>query len=225
MSVTVNTAVSAQAEMPGACSRTRVVGIINSGLGNVGSVASAFEFYRHPVRLMSDPRELAEADVLVLAGVGNFAAAIKRLEDMGMVDALKTQVLEHHKPLMGICLGMQLMADRSLEDGEHAGLGFISGDVVKIEGDNLRVPHIGWNQAVPRETALFQGIRYGSFYFMHSYHFIPRNPDDILAITQYGPLQVVSAVRRGNILGVQFHPEKSQGDGLRIIRNFMESLS
>jgi imidazole glycerol-phosphate synthase subunit HisH len=207
----------------------KTVGIVNSGLGNVGSVASALRFYKYPVCFINHPAELATVDVIILSGVGNYGAAMARLAAMDMINALHDQVLGEQKPLLGICLGMQLLADGSEEAPSQPGFGWIPGQVCKLPDANLRIPHMGWNALSinpehPKKP-VFDHLRYDKFYFMHSYHLKPAEPHHVLATTQYGDTTFVSAVSRGNILGVQFHPEKSQGDGLRVIRQFIESIT
>lgn len=198
------------------------IGILNYSLGNVGSVYSAFNFYKHDVLLVSKPEELDSLDIIVLAGVGNFKTAVRRIKEMNFWDKLNEEVMIKKKPLLGICLGMQLFADVSYEGGENQGFGWIKGEVKKIEADSLRVPHIGWSEITPFKEEMFMKMRYNSFYFMHSYHFIPQDKADILAVTKYGDFEIVSALKKDNIVGVQFHPEKSQGDGLRFLKNFLE---
>lgn len=201
------------------------VGIINYGLGNVGSVYSAFKFYGYDVKLINECEELGGADVIVLTGVGNFGCAVSKLKDLKFWDKLNNEVITKKKPILGICLGMQLFADISYEGLKSRGLGWIKGKVVKISGEDLRIPHIGWNSLSGNSASVFKGMRYNSFYFMHSYHFIPEDDKLILATTRYGSLNLVAALRKENIFGVQFHPEKSQGDGLRLLRNVMEEIS
>lgn len=201
------------------------IGIVNISIGNVGSVYSAFNFYNYDVALINSPDRLNACDVIVLAGVGNFKAASLRLRELKFWDRLNEEVVVKKKPVLGICLGMQLFADVSYEGGENKGLEWIKGKVVKIEGNSVKIPHIGWDDVKPLDNNLFKGIRYGSFYFMHSYHFVPDDNNTIKATTQYGDLEIVSAVGKDNIFGVQFHPEKSQGDGLRLLRNFLEMIS
>jgi len=200
------------------------VGIINYSLGNVGSVLSALQFYKAEIVLVSQPSEIDSCDLLVLAGVGNFKTAVSRLKAAGFWAALDRAVVKEEKPLFGICLGMQLYADLSSEGGEQAGFGWIKGNVVKIDDKSVRVPHMGWNEVKSTDKTLFKGMRYNYFYFMHSYHFIPEDKKTIIATTKYGGTDIVAAVRQKNIIGVQFHPEKSQGDGLRLIRNLLEEI-
>jgi glutamine amidotransferase len=147
------------------------------------------------------------------------------LKTLQFWNKLDEEVTCNEKPVFGICLGMQIFADRSLEDGVHDGFGWIKGDVIKMEGELLRIPHIGWNKVIPRDDPLFNGILNNYFYFMHSYHFVLQDKSVEIASTNYFGLNFVSAVRKENIVGVQFHPEKSQGDGLRILKNFVELMS
>jgi imidazole glycerol-phosphate synthase subunit HisH len=201
------------------------IGVLNYSTGNVGSVCSALQFYKYDTAVVDNAQGLATVDLIVLAGVGNFPTAVARLKKQGLWDAVDKQVMSKKKPLLGICLGMQLFADESFEGGKHSGFGWIKGSVIKLAGENLRVPHIGWNKVQYKDTEpLFRGIRYGSYYFMHSYHFVPQDPAVIVSTTAYGNVTIISAVRKDNIIGVQFHPEKSQGDGLRLLRNAIEVL-
>ena len=200
------------------------IGIVNQGLGNIGSVYSAFEFYKYNVSLIHNPDELEKVDTIVMAGVGNFATTVLKLKELNLWDKLNEEVLVKEKPILGICLGMQLFADWSYEDGENEGFGWIKGSVVKIKGESIRIPHIGWDEVKPMEKKLFRGARDNFFYFMHSYHFIPENEAVVIATVNYSGLEIVSAVRKDNIVGVQFHPEKSQGDGLRFLKNFVGAM-
>lgn len=200
------------------------IGIINYSIGNVGSVLSAFSFYDYDTVLVGDARDLAAVDVTVLAGVGNFKTATKRLLETGFWDALNEHVVEKQKPVLGICLGMQLFSSVSHEDGETQGLGWIPGEVRLIEDPSVRVPHIGWDDVRTSDEQLFARVRSHDFYFMHSYHFVPADPSVVIATTRYGHTDLVAAVRKHNVVGVQFHPEKSQGDGLRLLRNYVEAV-
>lgn len=201
------------------------IGIVNYSIGNVGSVCSAFTFYKYDARIITSPAELADTDVIVLAGVGHFRTAVSRLRERGFWDRLNEDVLVRKKPTLGICLGMQLFADVSYEDAENEGFGWIRGKVVRIDGTSRRVPNIGWSDVRTSDDRIFKGMKSGAFYFMHSYHFVPEDRGVVIGTTQYGELEMVSSVRKDNIVGVQFHPEKSQGDGMRFIRNFLEVVS
>jgi glutamine amidotransferase len=203
------------------------IGIINYGRSNIGSVRSALRFYNFDTCDINEASDLAKADILVLAGVGNFAAAHSKLTTLGFWDALDRVVMEQNKPILGICLGMQMFFEKSFENGEHSGFGWIAGEVKKIDDPKLKIPHIGWDAVVPSQPGdlLFSQIKYNYYYFMHSYHCIPKNRSDIAATTDYSGFRFVSAVRKGTIMGVQFHPEKSQIDGLRLLKNFVEMVS
>ena len=198
-----------------------MIGVVDYGMGNLRSVLNALGSIDAPARLVATPDEARAAERLILPGVGAFGAAMQRLDEQGFTEALPGLVAEG-KPLLGICLGMQLLADRSAEHGEHAGLGLIGGAVVRIRTDpSLRVPHVGWNDArLTRPTPLLAGLSDPpSFYFVHSYVFETTDPDAVTATTDYGrPL--TACVERGGVFGAQFHPEKSQRDGLALLRNF-----
>jgi glutamine amidotransferase len=202
------------------------IAIIDDGLGNTGSVKSALEFYRYDVRLIHEYADIDGADLLILAGVGSFRTAVEQLRKRMLWKHLDNAVCLEHKPVLGICLGMQLMASWGEEDGHTQGWGWIPGKVVRIPDTMVKVPHIGWNRVSPvtKNDVYFRGIRSGFFYFMHGYHFIPENPDHVIATTGYGDMTLVAGVRNKNVVGLQFHPEKSQGDGLRILRNVVEGL-
>lgn len=200
------------------------IGIINYSIGNVGSVQSAFNFFKYNTVLINEPSELENVDIIVLAGVGNFNTAVEKLKQYNFLDELNNQVLEKKKPVLGICLGMQLFANSSDEDGYNHGLGWIEGNVKKIS-TSLKLPNIGWNDVIPNNTNLFKDIEENYFYFMHSYHFVPEDENVIISKTKYGELDFVSAIRKDNIIGVQFHPEKSQGNGLKFLRNFVEEFT
>lgn len=200
------------------------IGIINNSLGNVGSVYSALNFYKYDLRIILEPKELQNVDAIVLCGVGNFKTGISRLRELHFIDELNEQVLIKKKPVIGLCLGMQLFADTGYENGRNKGLGWINGEVVKMESRVARIPHIGWDFVEAFDQNLFKGMRYNYFYFMHSYRFIPENKTVIKAVTKYGDLEIVAAVKKDNIIGFQFHPEKSQGDGLRLLRNALENV-
>ena len=207
------------------------VAIVDYGSGNLRSAAKAFEraareagtFER--VLVTSDPREVAAADRIVLPGVGAFADCRAGLYAApGMVEALQREVIERAKPFLGICVGMQLMATRGVEYGVHAGLDWIAGDVVRIEPgkDNLKIPHMGWNELRElKPHALLQGIAERDHaYFVHSFQLKASKPETVLGVVDYGG-PVTAMVGRDNLAGTQFHPEKSQATGLRLIANFL----
>ena len=207
------------------------VGVIDYGVGNLGSVLRALDELRVAPVLVNRASDMHASDFLILPGVGNFADCARLLDSGGWTSALRDEVMGFNKPLLGICVGMQLLADSSTEGGVASGmgtpgLGFIPGQVRHLRslGSTQRVPHAGWNsitRTCPNEP-LFGGIPDGTdLYFVHSYAFLPADASDVLAITDYG-IPVTAAVRRGNVWGTQFHPEKSSRAGLRVLRNFIE---
>lgn len=195
--------------------------VIDYGVGNVTSVTNALERLGYRYALSSDLTMIAKAPRYILPGVGAFAEAMKNLETRGLIEPLRREVIDNKKPLLGICLGMQVLADSSSEGGEHKGLGFIPGRVQKIAGA-VRVPHVGWEALeVTKKEPLFARVpEGGQFYFDHSYHF-ETAPEFVAATALYGA-DITAAVQRGNIYGVQFHPEKSHLSGLRLIKGFVQ---
>ena len=207
------------------------VAIIDYGSGNLRSAAKAFERAAAEegisarIEVTNEPEAVARADRVVLPGVGAFADCRRGLAAVpGLEAALRETAIARVRPFLGICLGMQLMADRGREFETVSGLGWIAGEVVPIEPCDaaLKIPHMGWNQIEPRTPhPLLQGLGAGAHaYFVHSYHFRLANPADLVAVTDYGgPLTAI--IGYGNLAGTQFHPEKSQEAGLRLIGNFL----
>ncbi len=200
------------------------VTIIDYGMGNLQSIATAFEHCKASVTISEDPNTIFCADKLILPGVGAFADCMQNLCSCGLDLVVREAVTDHKIPLLGICLGMQLLADTGFEGGVIPGLGLISGDVVKLlpTHHKERIPHVGWNEVnYPKNNPLFAQIPEGSdFYFVHSYHFVPKSPASIVGVTPYCG-SFVSAVNDRHIWGVQFHPEKSSILGLTLINNFL----
>ena len=195
--------------------------IIDYGVGNITSVRTALEALGVRYKVSSSPEDVAAAKAYILPGVGAFAEAMKNLESRGLVEPLRYEVLENKKPILGICLGMQVLAEDSTENGAHKGLGIIQGRVVRIEErEGFSVPHVGWNEVkVFQKDPLFSMLVSGArFYFDHSYHF-ETAPEHVAAAAEYGGA-ITAAVQHGNIFGVQFHPEKSQTAGLKLLRAF-----
>jgi glutamine amidotransferase len=213
---------------------SQTVAIVDYGSGNLHSAAKAFERAAAEagldarISVTSDPAAVARADRIVLPGVGAFADCRRGLDAVsGMVEALEESVRAKGRPFLGICVGMQLMADRGLEYVTTRGLGWIPGDVALIrpEDASLKIPHMGWNTLHPQdEHPLLAGIETGPSgwhaYFVHSYALMAERPQDVLALTEYGG-PVTAVVTRGNLAGTQFHPEKSQKLGLKLIANFL----
>jgi imidazole glycerol-phosphate synthase subunit HisH len=200
------------------------VGIVNYGFGNIGSVRRALdELHVEPV-VADAPAALVGCDRIILPGVGAFGEAMASLRAGGWVEPLRRQVRDAGVPLLGICLGMQLLAASSDEDGHHDGLGFVSGEVRRLDsfGCALRVPHVGWNEVRFAEGAtLFAGIPQESdFYFVHSFALDSADPS-VCATTSYGTT-ISAAVQDGRVFGTQFHPEKSSRAGRRVLRNFLD---
>lgn len=200
------------------------VAVVDYGVSNLDSVVRALEECGAAPYVTGDPAGLRDASLMVLPGVGAFADGMRNLRARGLDGALREQVLENGVPLLGVCLGMHLLADRGMEGGETPGLGLVPGAVVRLEpdGPGTRVPHVGWNEVHPvRPSALLEGIEDGrDFYFVHSYHLSCDDPADVLATTPYCG-GIASAVQRGVVSGVQFHPEKSQKAGFALLRNFV----
>jgi imidazole glycerol-phosphate synthase subunit HisH len=195
--------------------------VIDYGMGNLHSVAKAIEKAGGAVRVSSDPAEVARADKVVLPGVGAFADAKAELVRRG----LAAPVAEHvraGKKFLGICLGLQLLFEKGYEDGVHDGLGLVAGEVVRFKPSALKVPHIGWNTLkMTPGVGLFAGIPDGaSVYFVHSYYVAPKDPAVVAATTDYGEA-FTSAIATANVWATQFHPEKSQRVGLRMLENFV----
>jgi glutamine amidotransferase len=198
--------------------------IVDYGIGNLRSVQKALERVGATAVVTSDPAALDRAQGVILPGVGAFGDGMAHLRRRGLVEPVLGQA-RTGKPLLGICLGMQLLFDESEEMGQQQGLGLLPGRVVRFPEGELKVPHIGWNQlqmAAPRpEMALLEGMKDGAYaYFVHSYYPVPDEPGDLLATTEYG-IEFASVVGRGAIWGAQFHPEKSQDVGLRLLKNFV----
>ena len=197
-----------------------MIGIIDYGVGNLFSLCSSCACIGEEAFISGDPAELAKADRLILPGVGAFADAAKKLRDTGMAAFVRTQA-EEGKPLLGICLGMQLLFEKSYEYGCHEGLCLLKGQVVPMEGRlpaGLKIPHMGWNALDVKGGTLLAGLSGQYVYFVHSF-FAENCAESLSAVTEYG-ISITAAVEQGNIYGCQFHPEKSGNVGLSILRKF-----
>lgn len=201
-----------------------MIGIVDYGMGNVRSLTNAFEYLGEDVVVTDDPQVMDDADRIVLPGVGAFGDAMQAMLHRDLIDPLNRQVHEYRKPLLGICLGMQLVATESVEHGYNRGLGWVDARIERLTpAVPLKVPHVGWNSLVfPEQDWLFEGIRKNeaNFYFVHSFHMVCTNPQDRLATTDYGG-DVTAVVRQDNIVVMQFHPEKSQDNGLQLLSNWV----
>ncbi len=199
-----------------------MVGIIDYGVGNLFSLQSSFKAIGQEAFVSGDVAELAKADRLLLPGVGAFEDAAKKLRASGL-DAFVRQQAAAGKPLLGICLGMQMLFEKSFEYGEHEGLGLLKGQVVPMAGklpDDLKIPHMGWNSLSVKQGKLLADVDGQYVYFVHSFY-AEGCEDSLAAVTEYG-IPITAAVEQGNIFGCQFHPEKSGNVGLSILRKFCE---
>jgi glutamine amidotransferase len=201
------------------------VAVVNSGVGNLGAIPNMLARVGASAIVTTDPDVVRRAERVVLPGVGSFDAALRNLESSGVLDALHDKVLVQKAPFLGLCLGMELLADRS-EEGRRSGLGWIPGSVVRFRFDGLepppRVPHMGWNWVRPtRNVPILQDLGPNArFYFAHSFHFVPDDPADTVGVSTYG-LEFAAVIQRENVMGLQFHPEKSHRFGLRVFENFL----
>ena len=203
-----------------------MIAVVDYGMGNLRSVAKALEAIGEAPRVTRDAADLRAASHIVLPGVGAFAQCIANLRATGLVDVLREEVQDRKKPFLGICLGMQLLARESEEGGAHDGLGWFPASVRRFPGmGDLKVPHIGWNDVcAPAATPMFKGVRHPVFYFVHSYYVDCADPALVSATCDYG-VRFPAAIVTGNVWAVQFHPEKSQMNGLRLLENFLASTS
>ena len=205
-----------------------MIAILDIGMGNVKAFSDVYKKLNIPSVIVKQAEGLNNASKVILPGVGAFDHAMQRLEKSGMRQILDQMVLQRHVPVLGICVGMQMLAGSS-EEGSLPGLGWIDGEVKRFNslstGHSLRVPHIGWNNIIPsnKHNDLLQGLDIDArFYFLHSYYFHCCRSEDVIAVTDYGE-KFACAVNRGNVFGVQFHPEKSHQWGIRLLGNFAKS--
>ena len=206
---------------------SHMIALIDYGMGNLRSVEKALEHCGGQVKIVTTPAEILAADKVVLPGVGAIRDAIDRINSTGIADAVK-QTISAGRPLLGICLGLQMLFDRSFEHGEFPGLGVIPGDVVRFDftgtqNEALKIPHMGWNAIkFKSDCPLFTGIDQGAYvYFVHSYYVCPKDPSVTAATCNYG-CDFTAAVWKDNLFATQFHPEKSQSVGLKMLENFVK---
>jgi glutamine amidotransferase len=201
--------------------------IINYGMGNLGSIANMIKYLGYKSIITSDLAQIETATKIILPGVGHFDKAMANLNSLGITEIIKRKALDEKTPLLGICLGMQLMCNKS-EEGSVPGLGIIDADVRKFRFSNtrnLKVPHMGWNLVMQKKKNILFGDEFNEFrfYFVHSYYVSCHHEEDILTTTVYGE-EFVSAFQNGKIYGVQFHPEKSHKFGMSLLKNFIENI-
>lgn len=195
-----------------------MIQIIDYGMGNIGSIANMLKKIGEECRLVKNPRELNEGEKIILPGVGAFDNAMRRLNEFGFSQAIVQQI-HWGTPLLGICLGMQLLGTKSSE-GQLPGLNLIPGNIIRFEREaGFKIPHMGWNKVHFKQSSLYEGLEGNKFYFVHSYHFVPEKEEYILGETNYG-IKFVSSINNANVYGVQFHPEKSHKYGMQLLKNF-----
>ncbi len=201
---------------------TQKIGIINYGLGNLASVANAFEYIGIDAEILTCPSVIKDMDKIILPGVGAFGRAMDNMVQQGWIHEINEHVISQEKPILGICLGMQLLATQSEEYGIHNGLNLIPGMVKKFDStSDIRIPHVGWNSVTHRNQAkTYENIDMpDDFYFVHSYIYHPDNEEHISGITAHG-IEFVASVEKDHVWGAQFHPEKSHKAGLQLLQNF-----
>lgn len=205
-----------------------MIAIVDYGMGNLGSISNMLRKVGAACAISSDPAVIESADKLILPGVGAFDGGMRSLAERGLIQVLDTQVLAHKKPVLGLCLGMQLFGQRS-EEGNLKGLGWVDLQTIRFRFDDanarLKIPHMGWNTLqIRRPHALLNDLDLDArFYFVHSYHVVCADHENVMAETNYG-YNFASVVGRDNILGAQFHPEKSHKFGMILLRNFAEGI-
>lgn len=206
----------------------KTVSIVDLGIQNILSVENAFKTIGAEVRIVTAAADIEGAQFLVLPGVGAYSSAVKRMHDTGLDAAIRRHALEKKKPLLGLCLGMQLLADASEEFGSHKGLGLIQGKVIKLvdQPPQFRVPNIGWREVHHTGTShlLPKAQSPSAYYHVHSFHFECENKQDVAGMSNFGTQDITSIVHRANIFGAQFHPEKSQESGLNMLHAVLHNL-
>jgi len=206
-----------------------MIGLVNYRMGNIQSVINGLEAVGAKVKVVRHPEDLSEVEAIVLPGVGAFGDGMSNLKSLGFIEALEQQVVKNGKHLLGICLGLQLLAERSFEYGEHKGLGWIPGEVIRLttnEDRSIRIPHVGWNNIeVVNKTGLYKDIEEEpTLYFVHSYAIVPGNESMISGYCMHGE-KFVASIEYNNISATQFHPEKSQKDGLKLLANWCKMVN
>lgn len=204
-----------------------MIAIVDYGLGNTGSIVNMLNKIGTQALVSSDPAALEKADKIILPGVGSFDSGMGGLQERDLIPVLNRLVLEEYKPVLGLCLGMQLFAKQS-EEGQQPGLGWLNAHAIRFKFDahnQLKIPHMGWNTIVPcRPDSLWDHMGHEMrFYFAHAYHMVCEDQNDILATAHYG-FDFPAMVARGNIIGAQFHPEKSHKFGMRLLANFIAGM-
>lgn len=197
-----------------------MISIIDYGMGNVASISKALRYLKIESQITRDYIVIDNSDAIILPGVGSFEQGMYNLKMFGLIDILNDQVINKKKKFLGVCLGMQLVLEKGFEPNECEGLGWIKGQVVKMKPQGLSVPHLGWNNiTVKKEHILFNEIHSLDFYFIHSYKVVPEDLSTIVATVNYGE-EITASIKENNIFVTQFHPEKSQDSGLKLLKNY-----
>ena len=206
-----------------------MLSIVDYGMGNIRSVMNAFELLGEKLEITDDPKKLSQSEAIILPGVGAFSDGMMNLKKKGLIEVLQKEIIEKEKPYLGICLGLEFLATKSFEGGEHGGLGWIDGEVIKINPSDtsLKVPHMGWEDTkILKKDGLFKEIENPTFYYLHSYFFKidDKEKDVITSICDYGGVPITATIQKNNIYAVQFHPEKSQTTGIKLLKNFLDGI-
>lgn len=199
-----------------------MVVIIDYNMGNIASVKKALLKLGAEAKISRDAADINLASHVILPGVGAFGQGIENIRNLGLEEVLRQKVLKEKRPFLGVCLGMQLLADTGYEFGQHKGLGFIAGETVEFQAPNIRLPHVGWNNIeIVKPSPLLEDLPDKNFYFVHSFHLKCKDPSVVTSVCDYGE-GFVATIESGNIFGAQFHPEKSQDSGLKVLKNFLD---
>jgi len=206
-----------------------MLSIVDYGMGNIRSVMNAFELLGEKLEITDDPKKLSQSEAIILPGVGAFSDGMMNLKKKGLIEVLQKEIIEKEKPYLGICLGLEFLATKSFEGGEHEGLGWIDGEVIKINPSetSLKVPHMGWEDTqILKKDGLFKEIENPTFYYLHSYFFKinDKEKEVITSICDYGGVPITATIQKNNIYAVQFHPEKSQTTGIKLLKNFLDGI-
>jgi len=198
-------------------------------MGNVRSILNALVLLGETVEITDEPKKLAQSEAIILPGVGSFSDGMNNLKKKGLIEVLKKEIIDNKKPYFGICLGLQFLAEKSYEGGECNGFGWLKGEVMKIRPNdpNLKVPHMGWNDTdVIKKHGLLEDLENPVFYYLHSYYLKldDLEKDVVTSICNYGGVPITATVQRDNIYAVQFHPEKSQTTGIKLLKNFLDDI-
>ena len=204
--------------------------IIDYDMGNTRSIYNALTLLEKEVVISDDPKIISDSEAIILPGVGAFSDGMNNLRKKGLINILNEEVIDKKKPYLGICLGLEFLAERSYEGGTYQGLGWIKGEIVKIESESsrIKVPHIGWDDTkIVKNDVLFNEIEDPIYYYLHSYYLKldPRENNILTSICNYGGVEIISSIHKNNIFATQFHPEKSQETGLKLLKNFLETIS